>query len=626
MKIPNRQIDEIVNDLTWLWEETTGDPSICIAIIDGNINQKHPALAGADITTIETYTGGQAGGDGLAASHGTHIASIIFGQHGSEVKGIAPKCKGINLPVFQDDPEGRIQPCSQLDLARAIMLAANAGAQIINISGGELSDSGVAHPLLSQAIQHCFDRNILIVAAAGNDGCDCMHIPAASSSVLVVGGMDTNGNPLSFSNWGAAYWSHGILAPGDNILGADNKSGVLPKTGTSFAAPVVSGIAALLLSAQVKQGVKTDPLLVRQALLEGADGCITPDGIDCQRLLRGRINPKKTYLIMDSIVNLKKEPNMELQTPTQFSAQSSEALQVPTANEPATQGISPSCKGDSSCSCGSKEPEQMEQKVFALGTLGYDLVSEARRDSIIQHFTNGNPSDPKNFLEYLSSNPWEAASVTWTLNLNATPIYAIIPDGPFAANGYKILQDFLNAQINEGSDRISVPGFIVGKMRLMSGQVVPAIVPELRAMYNWNTKTLLETVLGPVPDQGAKPNEKLGYEQRHSAVRNFLERVYYELQNLGISPQDRAINYAATNALNTALIFADALKDDMQLDNIEAERSSICRQDSDCWDVLLTFFDPEKQLTRARKLYRFTVDVSDVCPVMVGAVRSWSVR
>lgn len=317
---------------------------------------------------------------------------------------------------------------------------------------------------------------------------------------------------------------------------------------------------------------------------------------------------------------------MELQTPTQFSAQSSEALQVPTANEPATQGISPSCKGDSSCSCGSKEPEQMEQKVFALGTLGYDLVSEARRDSIIQHFTNGNPSDPKNFLEYLSSNPWEAASVTWTLNLNATPIYAIIPDGPFAANGYKILQDFLNAQINEGSDRISVPGFIVGKMRLMSGQVVPAIVPELRAMYNWNTKTLLETVLGPVPDQGAKPNEKLGYEQRHSAVRNFLERVYYELQNLGISPQDRAINYAATNALNTALIFADALKDDMQLDNIEAERSSICRQDSDCWDVLLTFFDPEKQLTRARKLYRFTVDVSDVCPVMVGAVRSWSVR
>ena len=110
------------------------------------------------------------------------------------------------------------------------------------------------------------------------------------------------------------------------------------------------------------------------------------------------------------------------------------------------------------------------------------------------------------------------------------------------------------------------------------------------------------------------------------AITNFLERVYHELKNLGITPQDRAINYAATNALNVAGIFAEAIKDNMQLDTIEVERSAVCRMDSDCWDVLLTFFDPEKQLVRARKVYRFTIDVSDVCPVMVGAVRSWFVR
>jgi hypothetical protein len=64
----------------------------------------------------------------------------------------------------------------------------------------------------------------------------------------------------------------------------------------------------------------------------------------------------------------------------------------------------------------------------------------------------------------------------------------------------------------------------------------------------------------------------------------------------------------------------------MELDTIETERSPICRPDSDCWDVKLTFFDPERVFQRARKTHRFTVDVSDVVPVTVGPVRSWYVR
>ena len=64
----------------------------------------------------------------------------------------------------------------------------------------------------------------------------------------------------------------------------------------------------------------------------------------------------------------------------------------------------------------------------------------------------------------------------------------------------------------------------------------------------------------------------------------------------------------------------------MDLDTIEVERSPICRQYSDCWDVKLMFFNPSKVFEQARKVYRFTVDVSDVVPVMVGDVRSWFVR
>ena len=63
----------------------------------------------------------------------------------------------------------------------------------------------------------------------------------------------------------------------------------------------------------------------------------------------------------------------------------------------------------------------------------------------------------------------------------------------------------------------------------------------------------------------------------------------------------------------------------MVLDRIKVERSPICRPDSDCWDVVVTFFNPARIMDQARKVYRFTVDVSDLVPVTVGEPRSWYV-
>lgn len=68
------------------------------------------------------------------------------------------------------------------------------------------------------------------------------------------------------------------------------------------------------------------------------------------------------------------------------------------------------------------------------------------------------------------------------------------------------------------------------------------------------------------------------------------------------------------------------MRDKLELDTIEVERSPVCRPESDCWDVKLMFFFPERQVQTVRRAYRFTVDVSDVVPVTVGAARSWFVR
>jgi cyanobactin maturation PatA/PatG family protease len=259
--------------------------------------------------------------------------------------------------------------------------------------------------------------------------------------------------------------------------------------------------------------------------------------------------------------------------------------------------------------------------------LGYDYITEARRDSILQHMGSGaNPYDPSQVLAYLKANPWDAEAITWTLNLDATPIYAIQPGRSFASEAYQKLREFLDDQLNKGVERISVPGVITGKVRLFTGQVVPVVRPELRCMYNWTTSALVDAVAGPQPPKGAPDKEKEEYARKTQPVRNFLERIYFEFRTLGLTSEDRARNAAGTNAFTVNKIFESAVRDEMELDTIEVERSPICRPYSDCWDVKLTFFNPKKVLEQARKVYRLTFDVSDVCAVTVGPVRSWFVR
>ncbi len=106
---------------------------------------------------------------------------------------------------------------------------------------------------------------------------------------------------------------------------------------------------------------------------------------------------------------------------------------------------------------------------------------------------------------------------------------------------------------------------------------------------------------------------------------NFLQWVYYELRNLGLQPQERAINFAATNAFQIEQVFEHAINAQLELDHIAVEQSPVCRSHSDCWDVKLIFFNPSRRLEQARQVYRFTVDVSDVVPVTMGPVRSWAI-
>lgn len=305
-----------------LWRETLGNEKACIAIIDGNIDYNHLCFKGANISSIDIFNSASTlKTENFALQHGTGIASIILGQHHSMIQGVAPGCKGIIIPIFRHR-ENVPTACSQLDLARAIKIADQNGAHVINISGGEFSASGKSEVILAETIQSCVKKGILIISAAGNDGCECLHVPAAENSVLAIGAMDKEYKPLDFSNWGNTYKSNGILFPGKDILTAAPYDGVTVKTGTSFATPIASGISALLLSLMIKAGVKPDGRVVRNALLNTAIRCNKVNLKDCEKTLVGYLNlPGAIQEILDKCKHpsLKKERYDEIKSTTSKS-------------------------------------------------------------------------------------------------------------------------------------------------------------------------------------------------------------------------------------------------------------------------------------------------------------------
>ena len=145
------------------------------------------------------------------------------------------------------------------------------------------------------------------------------------------------------------------------------------------------------------------------------------------------------------------------------------------------------------------------------------------------------------------------------------------------------------------------------------------IVPDIRGICSWSTPALVSAALGRRPaDQAATQLREQAKE-----IANFLDRVYYGLSNLGLTSQDRALNYAATNAYQAATVYKEAIQLSLKLDRVEVERSRV-PPGADCWDVKLTFFDPAKIKERAREVYQFTIDVSEIIPVTVGRTRHWS--
>ena len=218
---------------------------VTVAVIDSGI-AAHPSLKNAQITHIDLVSDGS-----TMNGHGTAMASLIAGNDES-VGGVAPAAKLLDIRVA--DTHGDSNTAL---LSSAIVKATDLGARVINISLGSAGSS----PMLEEAVRYAQSRNVVIVAAAGNEQQTSLSWPAGIAGVLSVGAVDANGTQAYFSNSGAGLT---LVAPGVGIVSGYTDSKLVIGSGTSQATAITSGVVASLL-ARGYYGPNIIPLLTRTA-------------------------------------------------------------------------------------------------------------------------------------------------------------------------------------------------------------------------------------------------------------------------------------------------------------------------------------------------------------------------
>lgn len=185
---------------------------------------------------------GKADGTSDTVGHGTRVAGIIAARpaKGTGFVGLAPAARII--PVHQNDAYGNGTAAT---LARAIRHAVDEGADVINISQ-DTANAVKPTDALRREVEAALDKDVVVVASAGNDGLGGNvkeTYPASYPGVLAVAASDRNNERAPFSQSGEFV---GVAAPGVDMVSTVPGGGHCSDNGTSFAAPYVAGVAALV--------------------------------------------------------------------------------------------------------------------------------------------------------------------------------------------------------------------------------------------------------------------------------------------------------------------------------------------------------------------------------------------
>ena len=248
------------------WDYTVGSASVVVAVIDTGVSFSHPDITPNRVPGWDVLDNNSSADDSWLISHGTHCAGIIGarGNNGIGVSGVNWIVSIMPVRVLNDFGAG-----TEAQVAAGIIWAADNGAHVASLSLGFPGRSSV----VDNAVAYAHNSGVLVVAASGNTAGGTIGSPAAAPEAMAVGATDNRDLIASFTTTGPEM---SVTAPGVDVYSTwdtlFNPNTYSYLSGTSMACPHVSGLAALVLSA--------NPALsnveVRQIIESTADDKGTP--------------------------------------------------------------------------------------------------------------------------------------------------------------------------------------------------------------------------------------------------------------------------------------------------------------------------------------------------------------
>jgi subtilisin family serine protease len=239
-----------------LMRMSSGRADVVVALIDGPVEVGAPDL---QVSSIRNVTGGPASECALASSaaceHGTFVASILVGRRRSVAPAICPECTLVVRPIFVEASPRRGVMATAEDLSAAIVECVEAGARVINVSASLTPSTLRGQRNLQDALDKAARSGALVVAASGNEGTIGSTALTNHPWVVPVVAFGWDRRPLPGANLGRSIGRRGVGAPGQAVTGLGPDGRPRTHSGSSAAAPFVTGALALCI-----------------ALLDGIDG------------------------------------------------------------------------------------------------------------------------------------------------------------------------------------------------------------------------------------------------------------------------------------------------------------------------------------------------------------------
>lgn len=222
------------------WAITEGTNDVSIAVLDSGVDPNHEDLKDRILVGYNTFNDDGEFYD--EHGHGTHVAGIIAASTNnfSGIAGVSWRNPILPVKVLDENAEG-----TTFEIANGIRWATDQGAKVINMSLGDSHDSKIMH----EAIRYAYEKDVVLIAAAGNDNVDTPMYPAAYDEVLAVSAVDHKRQKAVFSNYGDHI---AVAAPGEHIPSTFLDNHYVMMSGTSMAAPHVAGLAGLMRSINPK--------------------------------------------------------------------------------------------------------------------------------------------------------------------------------------------------------------------------------------------------------------------------------------------------------------------------------------------------------------------------------------